>query len=79
MNEIYARLGIGREVLEYADPVLTELADRFAAVDETAEYNQLRVLLAMQEAHIGEASLKGTTGYGYDDIGREGLERVYAL
>ena len=79
MNEIYARLGIGREVLEYADPVMTELADRFAAVDETAEYNQLRVLLAMQEAHIGEASLKGTTGYGYDDIGREGLERVYAL
>ncbi|MDO5456588.1 MAG: methionine gamma-lyase family protein [Eubacteriales bacterium] len=79
MNEIYARLGIGREVLEYAYPVLTELADRFAAVDETAEYNQLRVLLAMQEAHIGEASLKGTTGYGYDDIGREGLERVYAL
>ena len=79
MNEIYARLGIGREVLEYAAPVLAQLADRFAAIDETAEYNQLRVLLAMQEAHIGEASLKGTTGYGYDDIGREGLERVYAL
>lgn len=43
-----------------------------------AEYNQLRIISAMQKAHIGEASLKGTTGYGYDDIGREGLEQVYS-
>ena len=78
MNELYARLGISRKVLDYAAPVLRDLAGRFAEIDETAEYNQLRVLMAMQQAHIGEASLKGTTGYGYDDIGREGLEEVYA-
>ena len=78
MNELYARLGISRKVLDHAAPVLRDLAGRFAEIDETAEYNQLRVLMAMQQAHIGEASLKGTTGYGYDDIGREGLEEVYA-
>ena len=79
MNELYARLGISREVLDYAAPILKDLKGRFDAIDETAEYNNLRVLEAMQQAHIGEASLKGTTGYGYDDIGREGLEKVYAL
>ena len=59
--------------------IYRQFGERFRQIDETAEYNQLRIIKAMQEAHIGEASLKGTTGYGYDDIGREGLEKVYAL
>ncbi|MBQ9643409.1 MAG: methionine gamma-lyase family protein, partial [Lachnospiraceae bacterium] len=58
--------------------ILKELMPRFEEIDRIAEYNQLRVIRAMQEAHIGEASLKGTTGYGYDDIGRDGLEEVYS-
>ena len=74
----YAAFGISREVLDFAAPVLADLRARFDAIDETAEYNQLRVIRAMQENHIGEAHLKGTTGYGYDDIGRDGLEKVYA-
>ena len=78
LTDLYASFGICREVLAFAEPVLDGLRRRFAAIDETAEYNQLRVIRAMQECHIGEAHLKGTTGYGYDDIGRDGLEKVYA-
>ena len=78
MRSIYRQFGITDKVLDYAAPVLEGLTERFRQIDETAEYNQLRIIKAMQEAHIGEASLKGTTGYGYDDIGREGLEKVYA-
>ena len=78
MRSIYRQFGITDEVLDYAAPVLERLSGRFNEIDETAEYNQLRIIKAMQDAHIGEANLKGTTGYGYDDIGRDGLERVYA-
>ncbi len=79
LKEIYHRLGISDEVLSFAQPILEGLRERFEKIDEMAQYNQLRIISAMQEAHIGEASLKGTTGYGYDDIGREGLEKVYSL
>lgn len=78
MRSIYQQFGITDRVLDYAGPVLDRLEERFRKIDETAEYNQLRIIKAMQDAHIGEANLKGTTGYGYDDIGREGLEKVYA-
>ena len=74
----YAAFGISGKVLDFAAPILQELRPRFDAIDETAEYNQLRVIRAMQENHVGEAHLKGTTGYGYDDIGRDTLEKVYA-
>ena len=77
-TELYGEFGISPKVLDFAAPILAGLKDRFDRIDETAEYNQLRVIRAMQEAHIGEANLKGTTGYGYDDIGRDGLEKVYA-
>ncbi len=75
---IYEMLGISEEVLRFAEPILDSIKDRFEAIDRTAELNQLRVIEAMQYAHVGEANLKGTTGYGYDDIGRDGLETVYA-
>lgn len=78
LTDQYAAFGISEAVLNFARPVLDQLRPRFDGIDETAEYNQLRVIHAMQENHIGEAHLKGTTGYGYDDIGRDGLERVYA-
>ena len=76
---IYQKLGISGEVLRFAEPILEELKDRFTEIDSIAEVCQLRVVKAMQDAHIGEANLTGTTGYGYDDIGREGLEKVYSL
>ena len=74
----YAAFGISQQVLDFAAPVLEGLRERFDAIDETAEYNQLRVIRAMQESHIGEAHLKGTTGYGYDDVGRDTLSALFA-
>ena len=74
----YKALGISERVLAFARPVLASLVERFKKIDENAELCQLRVIQAMQEARVNEACLKGTTGYGYDDIGREALERTYA-
>ena len=78
LQEMYASLGIDDQVLTFGEHILENLKDRFAAIDETAEYNQLKVIRAMQKARVSEACLLGTTGYGYNDIGRDTLEEVYA-
>ena len=75
---MYRALGIGREVYEFSRPVLDSLSERFLAIDEIAEFNQLKVLKAMQDAGVAEAHLMGTNGYGYSDIGRDALEKTYA-
>ncbi len=74
----YARFGISEPVLRFGEEILSSLQERFRQIDETAEYNQLKVTLAMQECRVSEACLLGTTGYGYNDLGRDTLERVYA-
>lgn len=76
--EMYRSMGICEEVYSYGDRILGSLKERFAAIDVNAEYNQLKVLKAMQECQVSEACLLGTTGYGYNDIGRDALEAVYA-
>ncbi|MCR4891396.1 MAG: methionine gamma-lyase family protein [Lachnospiraceae bacterium] len=78
LNIQYEKLGIRSSVFEFGEKILSPLAQRFQGIDETAEYNQLRVLSAMHENRVGEACLMGTTGYGYNDLGRDTLERVYA-
>lgn len=78
IESMYARMGIDREVYAYGEAVLKGLKERFERIDETAEYNQLKVLYSMQECRVGEACLSGTTGYGYNDLGRDTLEAVYA-
>ena len=78
MRELYARLGIGREVYEYGERVLAGLKDRFEAIDATAEYNQAKVLAAMRDNRVSGACFAASTGYGYNDLGRETLEAVYA-
>lgn len=75
---IYASMGISAEVYEYGKVILENLKMRFEGIDETAEFNQLKVLKAMQDNQVSEACLLGTTGYGYNDIGRDTLEAVYA-
>ena len=75
---MFNKLGISKEVLDFCGGVLEELSPRFAAIDETAEYNQLKVISAMQEHRVNAACFAATTGYGYDDAGRDNLERVYA-
>ncbi|MCD8327308.1 MAG: methionine gamma-lyase family protein [Lachnospiraceae bacterium] len=74
----YESLGISDQVLQFGEKTLEALSERFALIDRTAEYNQLKVLQAMQQCQVREACLTGTTGYGYNDIGRETLEAVYA-
>ncbi len=76
--KMYEALGISREVYEYGETVAGNLAERFAGIDATAEYNQLKVLRGMQDHQVSEACLLGTTGYGYNDLGRDTLEQVYA-
>ncbi len=76
--EIYHSLGISREVYEYGEAILCNLEERFASIDDNAEYNQLKVVKAMQDNQVSEACLLGTTGYGYNDMGRDTLEAVYA-
>lgn len=75
---MYKNLGVCDEVLRFCGGVLEELAPRFKKIDETAEYNQLKVISAMQKHRVNAACFAATTGYGYDDAGRDNLERVYA-
>ena len=79
MDNIYLDcFGIDKKVLDFASDILDGLKERFNDIDNTAEYNQLKVLSAMQAENISEAHLHGSTGYGYDDAGRDSLEKVYA-
>ena len=76
ISDFYREMGISEPVLRFGEQVLKELKGRFEEIDETAEYNQLKVLKAMQENKVSEACLLGTTGYGYNDLGRETLESL---
>lgn len=78
LSKQYQLFGISKEVLAYGEQILDSLKERFQKIDETAEYNQLKVIHAMQECSVSEACLLGTTGYGYNDLGRDTLESVYA-
>ena len=78
MKEMYAQLGVSPAVYDHGKRVLEGLRERFAAVDAVAEYNQAKVLHAMQKNRVGAQCFAATTGYGYDDVGRDNLERVYA-
>ena len=78
IREVYASMGVSSAVYDYGTEILSQLSERFAAIDEVAEYNQLKVLRAMQKNQVSEACLLGTTGYGYNDLGRDTLEAVYA-
>ena len=77
-NEMYTRLGVSDAVLRFGDEVLAELADRFAHIDAVAEYNQAKVVGAMQENRLAAQHFNLSSGYGYDDAGRDNLENVYA-
>ena len=75
---MYRKIGISEEVLAFASEVEKELKPRFEKIDETAEYNQAKVLYAMQKNRLSEAHFASSTGYGYNDLGRDTLESVYA-
>lgn len=78
IQSIYTSMGIDNNVYAYGSKILENLKERFTEIDAIAEYNQMKVLKAMQECQVSEACLLGTTGYGYNDLGRDTLEEVYA-
>lgn len=78
MEQIYGMLGISPEVEAFGEKVLKDLKERFEAIDVVAEYNQAKVLAAMQKHRVSAECFAGSTGYGYNDQGREVLEEVYA-
>ncbi len=76
--ELYNGMGISPAVYKLGEQTLKRLSERFAIIDQIAEYNQAKVISAMQKNRVSAACFAGTTGYGYDDVGRDNLERVYA-
>lgn len=78
MREMYKNMGICDEVYDYCDNIIKSLYDRFEEIDKNAEYNQMKVIKAMQDEKVAEMHLSGTTGYGYNDDGRDTLEKIYS-
>ena len=78
MNTIYNEMGIRETVLSFGKNIEKNLKDRFEKIDEIAEYNQLKVIKAMQDNRVSAGCFNYASGYGYDDQGRDTLEKVYA-
>ena len=78
LNEMYRQLGVSQSVYAFGEEILKGLSAKFAEIDSVAEYNQCKVLAAMQKNRVNATHFATTTGYGYDDEGRDNLERVYA-
>ncbi len=78
MNNVFSNLGISDPVYALGEEILSQLEPRFRKIDQTAEYNQAKVIAAMQKNRVSAACFAGTTGYGYNDLGRDTLEKVYA-
>lgn len=78
LNKIYGQLNIDIKILDYCSEIEETLRERFQEIDKVAEYNQLKVLKAMQENKLSDIHFAATTGYGYNDMGRDTLESVYA-
>lgn len=78
MREMYTSMGISPELYDFCDSIIKGLKDRYDAIDEIAEYNQMKVLGAMQKHKVSESCFQASSGYGYNDMGRDTLERVYA-
>lgn len=78
LNEIYQNMGISEEVLRVGNQIETELKERFEQFDAIAEYNQLKVIHAMQKNRVSAECFNYADGYGYNDPGRDLLEKVYA-
>ena len=78
IDSIYGELGISRNVLDFGTKIEEKLKARFEEIDKNAEFNQMKVIKAMQENRVSDIHFAATTGYGYNDLGRDTLEAVYA-
>ncbi len=78
METMYESLGISKKVLEFGAQIEEHLKERFEEIDKRAEFNQMKVIKAMQDNRVSDIHFAATTGYGYNDLGRDTLEAVYA-
>ena len=78
VKELYRQMDIDDDVYAYSLDKLNGLKERFEAIDENAEYNQLKVLKAFRECRVSDACFTSSSGYGYNDLGRDTLEEVYS-
>lgn len=78
LERMYQSLGISAQVQNYGREVEASLKERFEAIDSRAEYNQMKVIKAMQDNRVSDIHFAATTGYGYNDLGRDTLEDVFA-
>ncbi|HBA97357.1 MAG TPA: hypothetical protein DCZ23_04530 [Lachnospiraceae bacterium] len=78
LKDYYILAGIDEDVYCFCDKVQQKLKDRFCQIDSIAEFNQIKILRAMQKHKVSAGCFEASTGYGYDDMGREVLEEVYA-
>lgn len=78
LDTFYMEMGINPKLINLGNKIEAGLKERFSRIDEIAEYNQLKVLKAMQDNKVSDVHFSATTGYGYNDIGRDTLEQVYA-
>lgn len=78
LEEMYLELGISKKVYEFGKEIEKGLEERFSEIQQTVEYNQMKVIRAMQESRVCAECFQSSTGYGYNDLGRETLEEVYA-
>ena len=78
LEEQYKKLGISPEVLQFGTSIEKDLKERFDRIDAVAEFNQMKVIAAMQKNKVSAECFNSSSGYGYNDIGRDTLEQVYA-
>ena len=78
LEEQYKKLGISQEVLAFGEKIEKDLQKRFEQIDAIAEFNQMKVIAAMQKNKVSAECFNSSSGYGYNDIGRDTLEQVYA-
>ena len=78
LQDKYLELGLSPQVIAFGQKIEKELKERFDAIDAVAEYNQLKVLAALQKNRVSAECFNQSSGYGYNDLGRDTLERVYA-
>ena len=78
IQKLYEQTGISPEVHDFGEKIEKTLKERFDKIDKMAELNQLKVIHAMQEARVNAECFNYASGYGYNDFGRDTLEKVYA-
>lgn len=78
LRALYQQMGLSLAVIDLGERTGEKLSERFRRIDRRAEYNQMKVLQAMRECRVNAGHFASSTGYGYNDDGRDTLEQVYA-